>query len=77
MGINFLGPVSQGFRQAGLQCLRKLAELHVGDQRQLVQLLYLAAQHALIHALALLVNAQPQTATDLLSAADVGIALLF
>ena len=75
--IDLLRPVSQGFRQAGLQRLRKLAELHVGDQRQFIQFLHLAAQHALIHALALLVNAQPQAASDLLPTADVRVTLLF
>lgn len=55
----------------------KFAERHIGDQRQLVQLLHLAAQHAFVHALAVLVDAQAQTAPDFLTAADFRFPLRF
>ena len=73
--IHFLGTVSQGLSQSGLECLGKFSEGHIGDQGQLVQLLYLTAQYALIHPLALLIDTQAQTTPDLLAAADLRLAL--
>ena len=73
--IHLLGPVGQGLGKAGLERLGKLAEGHIGDQSQLVQFLYFAAQYALIHPLALLVDAQAQAAPNLLATADLRFAL--
>ena len=46
----------------------KLAESHIGDQGQLVQLLHLTAQHTLVHPLALLIDTKAQPPPNFLTA---------
>ena len=69
------GAAGKGRRQPLLQGLRESAELHIGDERQLVQLLHRPAQDAFVHAFALLIDTQAQPAADLLAAADLRLRL--
>ena len=75
--LNLARPVGQNLRKASLQRFHILAKRKIRNDRQLVELLHLSAEYALVHAFALLVDAQAQAAPNFLPAANVRIALLF
>ena len=70
------GTVGDGLRQLRLQTAREAVITLVGDDRQHIHGMDVVAQHVLVHALAVLVHAEAQSAPHLLALADAAPALL-